>query len=54
MGSLCRVLKLIDELLGQTSYVCRVSGIGFQRVGRVEYDQLVKHIRTWTEYGAAV
>ena len=28
--------------------VCRVSGIGFQMVGRVEDDQLMKYIRTWT------
>ena len=28
--------------------VCRVSGIGFQMVGRVEHDQLVKCIRMWT------
>ena len=48
-GHFVRFLNLfVHELLGQTSYVCRVSGIGFQRVGRVDYDQLVKYIRTWT------
>ena len=40
--------RIVPILTLRRTYVCRVNGIGFHMVGRVEYDQLVKYISTWT------